>query len=188
MKPNESMGELLARIINTMVIIKESYAAYENKVDAPAHHIANGGYLADTARKWRNNSVNNAMQFFKMQLFWAALPGDICKVVAQQNPNTITLDDMYQIATNTQREAGRKTSKTVVAVCDDKNDNSDEEEVVAFQRQKFGKNSDNCCKTFCHRPRTFTQGMNNSNQNRKYCFCCKLQNHTQEHCFKRIRN
>jgi len=31
MKPNESMGELLARIINTMVIIKESYAAYENK-------------------------------------------------------------------------------------------------------------------------------------------------------------
>ncbi len=111
-------------------------------MDAPAHHVANGGYLADTARKWRNNSVNNAMQFFKMQLFWVALPGDICKVMAQQNPNTITLDDMYQIVTNTQREAGSKTSKTVVAVCDDKNDNSDEEEVTAFQRQKFGTNSD----------------------------------------------
>jgi hypothetical protein len=34
MKPNESTGKLLARITNTMVIIKESNAAYENKVAA----------------------------------------------------------------------------------------------------------------------------------------------------------
>jgi hypothetical protein len=32
---NETTGELLARITNTMVIIKESYVAYENKVEAP---------------------------------------------------------------------------------------------------------------------------------------------------------
>jgi hypothetical protein len=73
MKPNESMSELLARITNTMVIIKESYATYENKVAAPAHHDANRGYLEATVLKWRNDSVNNVMQFFKMQLFWAAL-------------------------------------------------------------------------------------------------------------------
>ncbi len=30
MKPNESTGELLARVINTIVIIKDSYAAYQN--------------------------------------------------------------------------------------------------------------------------------------------------------------
>jgi hypothetical protein len=34
MKPNESTGELLATITNTMVIIKERYAAYENKIKA----------------------------------------------------------------------------------------------------------------------------------------------------------
>jgi len=34
MKPNESTGKLLARITNTMVIIKESYATYEKKVAA----------------------------------------------------------------------------------------------------------------------------------------------------------
>jgi hypothetical protein len=74
MKPKESMGELLARITNTMVIIKESYATYKNKVEAP-HHDANGGYLDTTATKWKNDSVNNVMQFFKMQLFRAALLG-----------------------------------------------------------------------------------------------------------------
>jgi hypothetical protein len=69
-------------MITMVVIIKESYIAYKNKVDALAHHDANWGYLKATARKWRNNSIKNAMQFFKMQFFWAALPGNICKVVA----------------------------------------------------------------------------------------------------------
>jgi hypothetical protein len=35
MGPNETTGELLARITNTVVIIKESYAAYENKIPEP---------------------------------------------------------------------------------------------------------------------------------------------------------
>ncbi len=65
MKLNESTGELLARITNTMVIIKESYAACENKIEAPQHDT-NGGYLDATATKWNNDSVNNVMQFFKM--------------------------------------------------------------------------------------------------------------------------
>jgi hypothetical protein len=36
MKPGESTGKLLSRITNTMVIIKESYASYENKPPVPA--------------------------------------------------------------------------------------------------------------------------------------------------------
>jgi hypothetical protein len=35
MGPNETTWEPLARIKNTMVIIKESYAAYDNKVPEP---------------------------------------------------------------------------------------------------------------------------------------------------------
>ncbi len=102
MKLNESTGELLARITNTMVIIKESYATYENKIEAPQHN-ANGGYLDATATKWKNNSVNNVKQFFKMQLFRAALPGDICKVVAQHDQNSYHLG-LYQVATIPPRE------------------------------------------------------------------------------------
>jgi hypothetical protein len=68
MSLNETTGELLARITNTMVIIKESYMAYENKVEAPPQD-GNGGYLDATTTKWKNDSVNNVMQFFKMQLF-----------------------------------------------------------------------------------------------------------------------
>jgi hypothetical protein len=135
MKPNESTDELLARITNTMVIIKESYATYKNKVAVPANHNANCRYFEATATKWRNDSINNAMQFFKMQLFWATLPADILKVVAQ---NTMALDNMYQITTTTQREAGAKLTKSVTAV--DKDSHSDTEdnddEVATFQNWK----------------------------------------------------
>jgi hypothetical protein len=75
---NETTVELLARITHTMVIIKESYAAYENKVEAPPQDGPGGvGYLEATATQWKNDAVNNMLQFFKMQLFRAALPGDL---------------------------------------------------------------------------------------------------------------
>jgi hypothetical protein len=110
MRPNELTGKLLVRITNTMVIIKESYAAYQNKVPALLHHDASGGYLDATATKWKNDSINNAVQFFKMQLFQVALPREIQKVVAQHDQTTMTLDDMYWIMTTTQRDACSKKS------------------------------------------------------------------------------
>ncbi len=70
MGPNEMTGELLARITNTMVIIKEGYAAYENKVEEPAQDgHGNVGLLDATATQWKNEAVNNMLQFIKMQLF-----------------------------------------------------------------------------------------------------------------------
>ncbi len=120
-----------------MVIIKDNYAVYQNKVAASQQDI-NGGYLVATATKWRNDSVNNAMQFLKMQLIWATLPGKIRHVVAQKDQTNITLDDKYQIATTVQRESGPHTSETITAV---KEEN---------------------------------------------CYYCKIQNHRQEECRKRI--
>ncbi len=69
MKPGESTGELLARITNTMVIIKDSYASYENKPAAPAHHAVNNGFTMPVCRQWRDEALNNAQLFLKMQLF-----------------------------------------------------------------------------------------------------------------------
>jgi len=110
----------IARITNTMVIIKESYAAYEIKVKEPAQDRQSNVGLSDaTATQWKNDAVNNMFQFFKMQLFRAALPGDLWKAVAQHNQNTITLDDVYQVATDTQRESGSKATRLEAAINED---------------------------------------------------------------------
>jgi hypothetical protein len=56
------------------------------------HHDINGGYTMATATRWKDEALNNAAQFLKMQLFRAALPAELQKAVAQRNPNTLTLD------------------------------------------------------------------------------------------------
>jgi hypothetical protein len=119
-----------------MVIIKDSYASYGNKPLAPANFDVNNGFTMLVCRQWKDDVLNNTQQFLKMQLFWAALTPELRKVVAQRNPNTMTLDDMYQIATDTQREAGPKI-KTVTAIQPE----NDDDEIAAFQRRK-NKNFD----------------------------------------------
>jgi len=197
MKPGESTGELLARITNTMVIIKESYASYENKPAAPANFDVNNGFTMPVCRQWRDDVLNNTQQFLKLQLFRAALTPELRKVVAQRDPNNMTLDDMYQITTDTQREAGPKMKQTIAAVQPEK----EEEEIAAFQKRKnknFNQRKSSSHNTSNATTRTGYKGNsnnyksnagpgNNANRNGKYCFYCKLQNHTQDECFKRIR-
>jgi hypothetical protein len=78
-----------------------------------------------------------------MQLFRAALPAELRKVVAQRNPNTLTLDDMYQIATDTQREAKPKIKQAVTAVHpEDREYSEGDKEIAAFQRRKGSKNTE----------------------------------------------
>ncbi len=66
MGPNQTTGELLARITNLMVIIKESYAAYNNKVPEPptdAHGLGHVGLLETTATQWKNNTSITCCSF-----------------------------------------------------------------------------------------------------------------------------
>jgi hypothetical protein len=115
-----------------MVILKDSYAIYKNKPATPAHHW---GYTVDTATRWKNEAMNNSAQFLKMLLFRAALSANLWKVVAQRNPNTLTLDEMNQIAMDTQRESGPKVKKMIMVVHTEERDNSDEDkEISAFQK------------------------------------------------------
>ncbi len=94
--------------------------------------------------------------------------------------------------TDTQREAGGKSSKTVAAMYNEEKDNSNKDkEVATVQRQKFSKFSDKKKKTNTSQAAnkgvpSGTRPGHNANRNGKYCFYCKLQNHTQEDCFKRI--
>jgi hypothetical protein len=197
MKQGESTGELLARITNTMVIIKESYASYENKPAAPANFDVNNGFTMPVCRQWRDDVLNNTQQFLKMQLFRAALTPELRKVVAQKDPNNMTLDDMYRITTDNQREAGPKIKQAIAAVQPE----DDDEEIAAFQRRKNKnftqkKNLSHAApkattstgyKGYSYNYKSTAGPGNNNSRNGKYCFYCKLQNHTQDECFKRIR-
>jgi hypothetical protein len=114
-----------------------------------------------------------------MQLFRASLPGDLRKAVTQHDQKTITLDDMYQVATDTQIESGPKASRPVAAVNEDSQLEAEEEEeaeneVAAFQN-KWNNHFQN--RTIyqnqgppqCNNRYSARSG-NNQNRNGKYCF------------------
>ncbi len=116
--------------------------------------------------------------------------------MAQHDQTTMTLDDMYQVATDTQRESGLKASKPVSAIQDDSQSEDDEDEedaedeVVAFQNKRNnrfqGRNRNQGSRQRSNRSNTGSG--KNCNRNGKYCFYCKIQNHTQEECRKRMKD
>jgi hypothetical protein len=107
----------------------------------------------------------------------------------------MTLDDMYQVATDTQRESGLKTSKPVAAIQNDDQSEDDEDEEDA--KDEVGAFQNKLNNQFQGQNRNQSQGSgqrsnpgsgNNRNKNGKYCFYCKIQNHTQEECRKRMKD
>jgi hypothetical protein len=73
------------------------------------------------------------INFFKMNLFKAALMPELRSVVAQQEQETITIKIMYQVATTAQRELKGKGPAQVNEVREEElTTESETDEVAAF--------------------------------------------------------
>jgi hypothetical protein len=105
MKPNEMTNELLTRMTRTVRVIKESFTDYG--AITPDPHI-NHGISNQTFRTFKRQYTNMMFNFFKMNLFMAALMPELRAVVAQQDPEAMTVKKMYMCATTAQREGKTK--------------------------------------------------------------------------------
>ncbi len=103
MKPNETTNELLTRITRTTRVIRESFDEYDAKILYP-HNDVNGGISNNSFRRFLRQYDAMWVNFFKMNLFKAALTPELRSVVAQQEQETITIKRMYQVANTAQRE------------------------------------------------------------------------------------
>ncbi len=112
MKLNETTNELLTRITRTTRVIRESFDEYDAKIPYP-HNDVNGGISNNSFRRFLRQYDVMWVNFFKMNLFKAALTPEIRSVVAQQEQKTITIKRMYQVATTAQRELKGKGSALV---------------------------------------------------------------------------
>jgi hypothetical protein len=101
MKPNETTNELLTRITRTTRVIRESFDDYGAKIPYP-HNDVNGRISNHSFRRFLRQYDSMWINFFKMNLFKAALTPELRSVVAQQEQETITIKRMYQVATTAQ--------------------------------------------------------------------------------------
>jgi hypothetical protein len=73
--------------------------------------------------------------FFKMNLFKAALTPELRSIIAQQDQETMMIKKMYQVATTAQREGKGKTTVSVSEIRDEEiqaNPEDNENGVAAF--------------------------------------------------------
>ncbi len=200
MKPKETTNELLTRITRTTRVIRESFDEYYAKIPYP-HNDVNGGISNNTFRRFLRQYDAMWINFFKMNLFKAALTPELRSVVAQQEQETITIKRMYQVATTAQRELKVKGPALVNKVREEEIPaESETDDVAAFNRrgarpksnQTGGQNRGNYSsgrggyQSGSGRGGNSRSG-NNGTRNGKFYYFCKIQGHRQEECRKRMK-
>ncbi len=135
MKPNETTNELLTRITRTTRVIRESFDDYDTKIPHP-HNDVNGGISNNSFRRLLRQYDAMWINFFKMNLFKAALTPELRSVMAQQEQETITIKRMYQVATTAQRELKGKGLALVNEIREEEIPaESENDDVAAFNRR-----------------------------------------------------
>ena len=201
MKSNETTNELLTRITRTTRVIRESFDEYDAKIPYPQNDL-NGGISNARFRAFLRQYDAMWVNFFKMNLFKAALTPELRSVVAQQDQETITIKKMYQVATTAQRELKGKGPALVNEIREEEpTAESETDDVAAFNRRGARPRSN---QAGGQNRGTYNSGRggyqagpgrgasnsgsgNNYNQNGKYCYFCKIQGHRQEECRKRMK-
>jgi len=112
MKLNETTNELLTRITRTVRVIKESFSNYGAITTEPQNDL-NNCISNNTLRMFKRQYTSMMFNFFKMNLFKAALTPELRAVVAQQDPEAMTVKKMYSVATTAQREGKTKPPAAV---------------------------------------------------------------------------
>jgi hypothetical protein len=132
MKSNETTNELLTRITRTTRVIRESFDEYDAKIPNP-HNNINGGISNAAFRRFLRQYDAMWINFFKMNLFKAALTPELRSVVALQEQETITIKRMYQVVTTAQRELKGKGPALVNEVREEEpTAESETDDVAAF--------------------------------------------------------
>jgi hypothetical protein len=206
MKPNEATNELLTRIIRTTRVIRESFDDYGAKIPYPLND-RNNGISNHSFRTFLRQYDAMRINFFKMNLFKAALTLQVRSVVAQQDQETITIKKMYQVATMAQRELKGKSLASVNEIREEEipaEGEDDDNDVAAFN-QRGARPKTNQYQTGRQSRGGYTSGQggyqagsgarrggnsgngNNGNRNRNICYFCKIQGHRQEECRKRLK-
>jgi wobble nucleotide-excising tRNase len=140
----------------------------------------------------------NVAKFFLLNHFRAGLPSELRRVLNLQNQDELRLNHAVKLATIEQRSREEAKNRNKIFATDISPQDSDDTQIDAlrqnstYTRQSSGRyQAQQTCRNNQQQPqnkpwRQNNQG-NNSNRNGQTCIFCKMQNHRQEECQKRIK-
>jgi hypothetical protein len=208
-KPGENPRKFMSRLEKLFNTLHENYASYRIKPERPAPLQPQGTYTQDMLTAFANDSVRAYNKFLLAQVFWAAAPENVRKLLSHKDQTRMTVDDAYDTFFTDHRVENDKKERAMVNVIDDEQESgsaSTEQDIAAFrpqqrqQQQRYGQQQ-----TSNYRSNQTQQQKGKSNKNSypkktnnttsqgnsgngKFCAYCKILNHSQEECRKRMRD
>ncbi len=208
-RPVENPRKFMARLEKLFNMLLENYASYRVKPDHPPAIQPQGTYLEDNLTSFTNDSVKAFNKFLLTQVFRAAAPESVCKLLSHKDQTRLTVNNAYQtFFTDHRVETDRKERAMVNAVNKEEETNSQDPDVAAFrpqprqqqQQQRYPQQQNSGYKGNQNQQRgkqnnknSYPTKSNPSNLqgnsgNGKFCCYCKILNHSQEECRKRMRD
>ena len=206
-RPNENPRMFFSRLEELVYVLKENYASYRVKPDRPPPIQPQGTYTEDALTKYANDSVDAFANFLFTQMFKAAAPENVRRLLSHKDQSRLTVEDAYKVFFTDHRMEMDKKLSSVHALADDSdNPAQQEQDVAAFkpqqrqqQRQQNynrgggnnrsrGQNYRGNSNNRQNFNQNSSQPRNNFSRNGKYCVYCKMMNHAQEECRKRIND
>jgi hypothetical protein len=198
----------MARLEKLFNTLHENYASYRVKPDSPAAIQPQGTYMEDNLAAFANDSIKAYNKFLLTQVFWAAAPESVCKLLSHKDQTCLTVKDAYQTFTDHRVETERKEKAMINAINEKEDNTTMDQDVAAFrpqqrqqQQQQHYPQQNSSYKGNQQRGKqnnknyypkktnpSNTQGNSGNSGNGKFCSDCKILNHSQEECRKRMRD
>jgi hypothetical protein len=199
--------KFFSRLEKLCNVLHENFASYRIKPDRPAQ-LPDGHYSEDALTQYANDSVEAYNKFLFAQIFKAAAPENVGKLLSHKDQTRLTVDDAYQTFFTEHRvkqDKRQPTALNVHAIEDhqDQDTANMDPNVAAFRPQRppqqqfcqqqsnnHGNRSrgQNSYRGKSNGNRSSQNKGNNTSRNGKFYIYCKILNHTQEECRKRIND
>jgi hypothetical protein len=207
-RQGENPRKFMSRLEKLFNTLHENYASYCVKPDRPAPIQPQGTYTEDNLTSFANDSVRAYNKFLLAQVFRAVAPENIRKLLSHKDQTRMTVDDAYQTFFTDHRVETDRKERAMVNVINEEEESTNsatEQEVAAFrpqqcqQQQRYTlqqnsnyRNNQNQQKGKQNK-NSYPKKSNPSNSqgnsgNGKFCCYCKILNHSQEECRKRMRD
>jgi hypothetical protein len=107
-RPNENPRMFFSRLEELVFVLKENYASYRVKPNRPPPIQPQGTYTEDALTKYANDSVDAFANFLFTQMFKAAAPENVRRLLSHKNQSRISGGSIQSFLQGSQDGNGQK--------------------------------------------------------------------------------
>jgi hypothetical protein len=135
-RQGQNPRKFMARLEKLFNTLHENYESYRVKPDRPAAIQPQGTYTENNLTSFANDSVKAYNQFLLTQVFRAAAPESVRKLLSHKDQTRLTVDDAYQTFFMDHRvKTDRKERSMINAVNEDDETTNPDSGVAVFKPQ-----------------------------------------------------